>query len=84
MTVNELRGECQARKLQAKGLKEELVQRLQEWDANAAREAQEHSRAEAAAADAAAVEGVSPTVTNKAQLHAAQQLYAGMHHMEVR
>lgn len=48
------------------------------------REAAAHVSQEAAAADAAAAEGVAPSATNNAQLHAAQQLYASMHRMEVR
>lgn len=83
LTVAELRAECAARRLASKGLKDELVERLRQWDAELAREAKAHASQEAAAAEAAAAEGVSPTATNNAQLHAAQQLYASMHRMEV-
>lgn len=84
LTVAELRAECAARRLASKGLKDELVQRLRQWDDELAREAKAHASQEAAAAEAAAAEGVSPTATNNAQLHAAQALYASMHRMEVR
>lgn len=46
MTVAELRAELVARKLNAKGLKEDLIERLREWDANLAREAAEHTSQE--------------------------------------
>lgn len=83
MTVAELRAELMARKLNSKGLKDELIERLRAWDASLEQEAAQHAHAEAAAAEAAAAEGVSPSATNNAQLHAAQELFAGMKDMQV-
>lgn len=83
LTVAQLRDECQVRSLATKGLKQDLIDRLRQWDADTAKEAEQHSRHEQAAAEAAAAEGVSPTATNLVQLHAAQDLYAQLQSMEV-
>ena len=73
----------QVRNLATKGLKQDLIDRLRQWDADTAKEAEQHSLHEQAAAEAAAAEGVSPTATHVAQLHAAQDLYAQLQSMEV-
>ena len=76
--------EPQVRNLATKGLKQDLIDRLRQWDADTAMEAEQHSLHEQAAAEAAAAEGVSPTATHVAQLLAAQELYAQLQSMEVR
>ncbi|KAI7845525.1 hypothetical protein COHA_000948 [Chlorella ohadii] len=83
MTVVELRAKCVSRKLSQVGLKQQLIQRLREYDAKLVAEAEEHAHFEAAAAEAGAAEGVAPSATNNAALHALQELFANMKNMEV-
>lgn len=62
----------------------ECTKRTASAGVQVSREAAAHVSQDAAAAEAAAAEGVAPSATNNAQLHAAQQLYGSMHRMEVR
>ena len=80
----DLKQECTARRLSTKGLKDDLVERLREWDTDTANAARLQATTEAAAAEAAAAEGAAPGATNNAALVGAQELFASMHRMEVR
>lgn len=77
MTVVQLKAACTSRGLPTKGLREDLISRLEEQDVALAAGA-------VAAAAAEAAEAAPPSTANNAQLQAAQDLFASMHHMEVR
>ena len=86
MPVGDLKRACKARGLSTKGLKDELVNRLREWEAGAAElpaSTEPLVAADAAATVAAAADEPLPAAVINAQLEAAQQTYAAMPRMEV-
>lgn len=83
MTVSQLKQACTARGLPTKGLRADLVQRLQEWDETSAAAAAAESDALGGSIGGDGEAGPTAAPAAGAQLQAVQELYRSMHQLEV-